>query len=154
MKKLVIYSNQAMFYATNFSVGVNIFFELNKYLAMMMNKLGADYRPTITEIHHFTKKDAPSVTAITLAEGILKAFPKYNSWINQPTETENLLPILSRREADVKGTHIVQWDAPIDAIHITHEAHSRDGFALGAIKAAEWLIDKKGVYTMSDLLKI
>lgn len=147
--KLCENSNGSFIYASNFSVGVNLFFEINEYVAKMM-KPWKDYIPYVEEIHHLQKKDAPSGTAITIAEGILK-FNDKDSW-KLDTSNENELNIIAKREEDVKGTHIVQYDSQIDSISLKHEAHSREGFALGAILAAEWLQNKKGVYTMKDVL--
>lgn len=145
--------NGSFIYASNFSVGVNLFFELNKTLAQLMTK-HKEYLPSIEEIHHTQKKDAPSGTAITLAEQIL-AHSDYLNWFltNENTDTRTQqLPLTAKRVGDVKGTHTINYDSSIDSIRITHEAHSRQGFALGALLAAEWLTDKKGVYTMRDVL--
>jgi len=144
--------NQSLFYATNFSLGVNIFFELNKTLAKMMSK-HAEYKASITEIHHTKKKDAPSGTAITLAEGLISAHDGYHTYeTNIPEHSSQILPITAIREADVPGTHTVNYTSDVDQISITHEAFSRKGFALGAVLAAEFLIGKKGIFTMNHLL--
>lgn len=140
------------FYASNFSLGVNIFFHINKILANIMSK-HSGYRATITETHHTEKKDAPSGTAITLAEDLIKALEPVKSWVNEYTEVENLLPIVSLRKEHVPGTHVVRYTSDIDDIEIKHIAHSRTGFALGAIMVAEWLSDKKGIFGMNDFLK-
>jgi len=143
---------QSLFYATNFSLGVNIFFELNKVLAKMMSK-HAEYKASITEIHHTKKKDAPSGTAITLAEGILSEHSGYHSFETNASElSSEILPITAIREADVPGTHTIQYTSEVDKISITHEAFSRKGFALGAVLAAEFLIGKQGIFTMNHLL--
>jgi len=144
--------NKALFYATNFSLGVNIFFELNKVLAKMMSK-HAEYKASITEIHHTKKKDAPSGTAITLAEGILSEHSGYQSFETNISEHfSEILPITAIREADVPGTHTIQYASDVDKISITHEAFSRKGFAIGAVLAAEFLIGKQGIFTMNHLL--
>lgn len=145
--------NGSFIYASNFSVGVNLFFELNKTLAQLMAK-HSDYIPSIEEIHHTQKKDAPSGTAISLAEQIV-ANSEYTRWglIEDNREIEQQqLPITAIRKGDVKGAHTVCYDSAVDSIQIKHQAHSREGFALGAILASEWLADKKGVYSMRDVL--
>jgi 4-hydroxy-tetrahydrodipicolinate reductase len=144
--------NKALFYATNFSLGVNIFFELNKVLASIMSK-HSEYKASITEIHHTKKKDAPSGTAITLAEGLLSEHAGYHSFeTNSLDHAAQILPITAIREADVPGTHSIQYTSTVDQLTITHEAFSRKGFALGAVLAAEFLIGKKGIFTMKHLL--
>jgi len=143
--------NGSFIYASNFSVGVNLFFELNQQLAKMMAKY-KDYLVSIEEIHHTQKKDAPSGTAITLAEGIIKNSDYTNWQLNEAGKME--IPITAKRIEDVKGTHRIFYTSPIDTISIKHQAHSRDGFALGAILAAEWLLGKKGVFTMKDVLDL
>jgi 4-hydroxy-tetrahydrodipicolinate reductase len=142
----------AFIYASNFSLGVNIFFELNEILAKMMTKL-EDYKVDIEEIHHTKKLDAPSGTAITLAEGVIKNHSQYSNW-KLDESTENTLPITAKRIPDVPGTHIITYKSDIDTIKIEHEAHSRQGFALGAVIAAEWIIGKTGVFTMKDVLSL
>jgi 4-hydroxy-tetrahydrodipicolinate reductase len=151
MVKLCENRNGSFIYASNFSVGVNLFFSINEYAAKLM-KPWKDYGVSIEEIHHLQKKDAPSGTAITIAEGILKHSDKKDWKLN--TSEENILNITAKREEDVKGTHTVSYDSFIDTISLKHEAHSREGFALGAILAAEWLQDKKGIFTMKDVLGI
>ena len=151
MLKLCESNNGSFIYASNFSVGVNLFFSMNEYLAKLMRPW-KDYEVSVQEIHHTEKKDAPSGTAITLAEGILK-YSENESWKLDGQDADELA-ISAKRLADVKGTHIVKYDSEIDSIHLKHEAHSREGFALGALLAAEWLQNKKGVYTMKDVLKI
>jgi 4-hydroxy-tetrahydrodipicolinate reductase len=140
----------ALFYASNFSIGVNIFFALNTYLARMMDQQ-VSYGVRLEEIHHTEKLDAPSGTAITLAEGILEETERYSNWVNEPTQSPDTLEIHSRREPQVPGTHHVTWQSPIDSITISHVANSREGFARGALHAAHWLKDKKGYFTMKDL---
>lgn len=142
----------AFIYASNFSLGVNIFFELNEILAKMMTKL-EDYKVDIEEIHHTKKLDTPSGTAITLAEGVIKNHSQYSNW-KLDQSTENTLPITAKRIPDVPGTHIITYKSDIDTIKIEHEAHSRQGFALGAVIAAEWIIGKTGVFTMKDVLSL
>ena len=139
-------------YASNFSLGVNIFFELNEKLAKMMSNL-EQYEISLEEIHHTKKLDAPSGTAITLAEGIIKNTNKEN-WALNVTNNKTEIPIIAKRIDDVPGTHSIEYKSATDTIEIKHTAHSRDGFALGAVVAAEWLVGKKGVFTMKDVLGI
>ena len=153
------YCNQqqgAFFYASNFSIGVNIFFRLNQYLASMI-KAYPNYQPTLEEIHHIHKKDAPSGTAITLAEAIVHTLPNLQEWImadqNSERPSNHSLPITSVRKDEIPGTHIVSYSSDIDDIVISHTAHSRKGFALGAVLVAEWIRNKKGVFTMDDFLQ-
>ena len=141
----------AFIYASNFSLGVNIFFELNQQLAKMMASLNA-YNVSIEEIHHTQKLDAPSGTAITLAEGIIKN-SDYQKWEMEANAT-NTVSITSKRIGTVPGTHTITYDSDVDDIQIKHTAHSREGFALGAIIAAEWIVGKTGVFTMKDVLNI
>ncbi|WP_339696890.1 4-hydroxy-tetrahydrodipicolinate reductase [uncultured Marixanthomonas sp.] len=144
--------NARFIYASNFSVGVNLFFSINDYVANLMAPWN-EYDVSVEEIHHTQKKDAPSGTAITIAEGIIKHTNKEN-WTLEET-SEKTIPITAKREGDVKGTHSVEYSSKIDTISIKHEAHTRDGFAKGAILAAEWLAKKEsGVYTMKDVLGI
>lgn len=142
--------NGAFISASNFSLGVNIFFELNAHLAKMMRNL-EQYEISIEEIHHTKKLDAPSGTAITLAEGIIENTKK-ESWALGVTTNENVIPITAKRFDEVPGTHTVAYKSDVDTIEIKHTAHSRDGFALGAVIAAEWLVGKTGVFTMKDVL--
>lgn len=138
-------------YGSNFSLGVNIFFELNTHLAKIMAHLD-DYKVSMEEIHHTQKLDAPSGTAITLAESIIDN-STYNSWtLDTPKEGE--IPITAIRQDSVPGTHSVFYDSPIDQLKIKHTAHSRNGFALGAVLAAEWIQGKKGVFSMKDVLNL
>lgn len=141
------------FYASNYSVGVNLFFHLNKILARIMNNF-PDYAVTMEEIHHTEKKDAPSGTAITLAEGVIDHLDRANKWINEDSQTAGELPIISKRIENVPGTHTVDYSTKIDTIEIKHTAHTREGFAEGAVIAAEWLKGKQGVFGMDDMLKI
>lgn len=144
-------NNGGFIYASNFSVGVNIFFELNKQLAKMMQGL-KDYNVSMTEVHHIHKLDAPSGTAITLAEGILEHSDK-TDWVLDAEENDKI-SIKAEREGEVPGTHIINYGSQVDEITIKHKAHNRNGFALGAIIAAEWLKDKTGVYSMKDVLNL
>lgn len=146
-------NNTAFFYASNFSLGVNLFFQLNRQLAKMMQPFN-EYKVMMNEIHHTRKLDAPSGTAITLAEGVMAEIPEINAWKNDEDVNENELPILSFREGDVPGTHEVIYDSAIDRLSIKHEAKSRKGFAQGAVIAAEFLKGKKGFFGMNDLLNI
>lgn len=141
------------FYASNFSIGVNIFFRLNKYLAKMMDNF-RDYKIFIEETHHIHKLDAPSGTAITLAEEIIKNHSAYRSWkLYQGEELgEDVLPVAAKRIGEVPGIHGVTYKSAVDEIEIRHSAFSREGFAQGAVFAAEFLFGKKGVYGMDDLL--
>ena len=140
------------FYASNYSLGVNLFFKVNEYLAKMMNGF-PEYEIEMDEIHHSEKKDAPSGTAISLAEGILKNVTRKKSWVNKKTKKAEEIYIGSFRIDQVPGTHVVKYESPMDDIEIKHTAHSRDGFALGAVLVAEWAQNKKGVLSMDDFLK-
>ena len=151
MIKLCENRNGSFIYASNFSIGVNLFFSINEYVSNLMEPW-KDYQVSIEEVHHNQKLDIPSGTAVTLAEGIIRNSDKKN-WELNGTEAENI-NITAKRINDIKGTHIINYDSNIDTILIKHEAHSRDGFALGAILAAEWLADKKGIFTMKDVLQI
>jgi len=149
--KLCEDSNGSLIYASNFSIGVNLFFNLNEKFAELMRPW-KEYEVSISEIHHTQKKDAPSGTAISIAEGILKHSDKIEWKLDGTKEDE--ISISAARIDDVKGTHIVSFASEVDTISIKHEAHSRDGFAIGAILAAEWLQTKKGVFSMKDVLEI
>ena len=151
-------SNSALLSATNFSIGVQITFHLNKELARVMSKF-PEYTASIEEVHHTAKLDKPSGTAITLAEGILENAPGLRSWKldeerQNENENENELSIIALRLPDVPGTHTVRYTSEIDTIELKHEAHNRKGFAAGAIRAAEFLYGKSGVYTMKDVLNL
>ncbi len=141
----------AFLYASNFSIGVNIFFELNKKLASLMASF-PEYAVEMREIHHTQKKDAPSGTAITLAEQILANIPSLKTWINEQSEETGVLPILSERKDPAPGTHLVKYHSSIDDIEIIHTAHNREGFAGGAVLAAEFIQNKKGIFSMNDVL--
>jgi 4-hydroxy-tetrahydrodipicolinate reductase len=153
VENLTAEHNGAFFYASNYSIGVNIFFKVNEFLAKLMNET-SDYQVSLEEIHHTEKKDAPSGTAITLAEGIIRNVNNINRWhLNgQTPETEQSLPISAKRIDPAPGTHIIRYSSEIDQIEISHTAHSRQGFALGAILVAEWIQGKKGVLSMDDFL--
>lgn len=152
IKSLVDEHQSAFFYASNYSIGVNIFFAVNRYLAAIMNRFD-NYDVSLKEIHHTQKLDAPSGTAITLAEGIIEKINRKNQWINEPSGEDADLGIISERIADDPGTHIITYTSDVDQITLKHQAHSRLGFALGAVLAAEWLVGKQGCFGMSDLLK-
>ena len=145
--------NGTLLYASNFSVGVNVFFELNKKLAQLMGRLNG-YGVSMEEIHHTQKKDAPSGTAITLAEQILQEIPRKTKWVNEVTDNENDLSIISKRVDPAPGTHSIKYSSAIDDIEIIHTAHNRTGFATGAVLAAEFIVGKKGIFTMKDVLNI
>ncbi len=145
--------NGALIYASNFSIGVNLFFEFNSFLAKLMSQ-HQDYNIMIEEIHHTAKKDAPSGTAITLAEQILKYSNYKKSWVNYASENREELGIISKRTDPVPGTHKIKYSSDIDEIELIHTAHSRKGFAAGAVLAAEYIYGKKGIFTMKDVLRI
>jgi len=153
IEKLALESNGTFFYASNFSIGVNIFFKVNEFLAKLINESGG-YKASIEEIHHTAKKDAPSGTAITLAEGIINSISGLSDWhlSENVAETEQSIQITSKRIDPAPGTHIISYESEIDTIEISHTAHSRQGFALGAILVAEWIQGKKGVLSMDDFL--
>ncbi len=144
-------NNGSLLYASNYSVGVNIFFEVNKRLAQLMNQHD-DYEVSMTEIHHTEKKDAPSGTAITLAEQIIENIARKKQWVNKTSLSPEELLIISERIDPAPGTHMVKYSSAIDDIEIIHTAHNRKGFATGAILAAEFLHNKKGVFSMKDVL--
>jgi 4-hydroxy-tetrahydrodipicolinate reductase len=150
IKKLCAENNGSLFHATNFSLGVNLFFKVNTYLAELMNKYN-DYEVSMEEIHHIHKLDKPSGTAITLAEQIISKIDKKKKWSIEKSDPENLF-IHDIREGEVPGTHIIKYQSEVDDIEIMHKAHNRKGFALGAVIAAEFLNGKKGIYTMSDII--
>lgn len=145
--------NTAFLYASNFSIGVNLFFKLNKIAAKLMGKFNEQYPVYLDETHHIHKIDAPSGTAISLAEDIIQEIPQYTSWDLDPKEPQQLR-INAHREKEVPGTHEITYASPIDEIKLTHKANSREGFALGAIIAAEWLQNKTGIFTMEDVLNL
>ncbi|NBW27083.1 MAG: 4-hydroxy-tetrahydrodipicolinate reductase [Flavobacteriaceae bacterium] len=151
MVQLCNEKNSAFISSSNFSLGVNIFFELNAYLAKIMSKF-EDYKVGIEEIHHTQKLDAPSGTAISLAKGVIEN-SDYNSWTLENPKSDDIL-IDAKRIENVPGTHTVSYNSNVDLIEIKHLAHNREGFALGAVIAAEWIVGKHGVYTMKDVLEI
>lgn len=140
----------SLLWASNFSIGVNLFFMLNEYLASLMSHQPA-YSASVHEVHHIHKKDAPSGTAISIAEGIVHQHPHYPHWVYDQDQPGHL-KITSDRVGEVPGIHEVQYQSNVDAIQIRHEAFSRDGFALGAVKAAEWLTGKKGFFSIRDMM--
>ncbi len=144
-------NNGAFIYASNYSLGVNIFFQINEYLAKIMNN-HSEYSVAMEEIHHTQKLDAPSGTAITLAEGIIKHTNKEKWTLEAPEANE--IPIRAKRIDAVPGTHTVRYESEIDSISMTHTANSREGFALGAVVAAEWIVGKSGIFTMKDVLNL
>lgn len=152
IEKLTLSCNGAFFYASNFSIGVNLFFKLNQQLARVMNNF-PHYDVSIDEVHHLEKKDAPSGTAISLAEGIMKEISAKKKWVKKESKNPEDLPITSFRIDQVPGTHLVKYSSAIDDIEIRHIAHSREGFARGAVMVAEWLPGKKGVLGMEDFLQ-
>ncbi|MFZ4633169.1 MAG: 4-hydroxy-tetrahydrodipicolinate reductase [Saprospiraceae bacterium] len=143
--------NSAFIWASNFSVGVNLFFALNQQLAQLMAS-HPEYHPHLTEVHHVHKRDAPSGTAISLATQIMAHHPRITHWETEDTDDPHALSIQSIRDGEVPGTHRAAWKSAIDTITIEHEAHSREVFAAGALLAAKWLHGKRGVYTMADVL--
>ena len=144
--------NQTFFYASNYSIGVNLFFKLNRDLAKMMNKF-PDYNVKVEETHHTKKVDAPSGTAITITEGLIENIERKNKWEEEKENSDNSIAVKSFREGNVPGNHKIIYESEFDEIMIEHDAKSRKGFALGAVLAAEFIADKKGYYTMNDLLK-
>lgn len=153
MEKLCRARTGSFIYSSNYSVGVNIFFEINKRLAALMAP-HKDYEVQVTETHHTQKKDAPSGTAITIAEQILELLGRKKLWVNHISDNPQELEIISERIDPAAGTHKVKYSSTIDDIEIIHTAHSREGFALGAVIAAEYIRDKKGVFNMKDVLNL
>lgn len=153
LDKMTLAHDGAFFYASNYSIGVNIFFKVNQFLAKLMAEQN-DYKVSMEEVHHTEKKDAPSGTAITLAEGILEQITQLKTWklSEEVSAREQVLPITAKRIDPAPGTHIIRYQSAIDDIEISHTAHSRQGFALGAVLVAEWIKDKKGVLSMDDFL--
>ena len=150
IEKICSQKNGSLFHATNFSLGVNLFFKLNSYLAELMNKY-TDYDVSMEEIHHIHKLDKPSGTAITLANQIIDKINRKKKWSIDEQSSETLY-IKDVREGEVPGTHIIKYKSNIDDVEIMHKAHNRKGFALGAVIAAEFLQNKKGIYTMNDII--
>lgn len=151
VEKFVTEKKGSFLYASNFSIGVNIFFEVNKKLAQLMAHHG-DYEVILEEIHHTQKKDTPSGTAITLAEQVLKEIKRKKQWINELSDNPEDLEIISQREDPAPGTHKVKYSSAVDDIEIIHTAHNRKGFASGALLAAEFISDKKGIFSMKEVL--
>ncbi|MER3470008.1 MAG: 4-hydroxy-tetrahydrodipicolinate reductase [Chitinophagaceae bacterium] len=152
-KDYCIEKNSAFLHASNFSVGVNIFFKVNELLAKLM-ATQPNYEVTVKEVHHTAKKDAPSGTAVTIAEQIMANLPRKKSWVNNKSSNADELSIISERIDPAPGTHYVRYTSDIDDIEIIHTAHNRKGFALGAVLAAEFIAGKKGVFTMNDVLSL
>lgn len=153
VEALALAKGGAFFWSSNYSIGVNIFFQLNKMLAKLLSPQ-KQYSVSTTEIHHTEKKDSPSGTAITIAEGLIENLEGKDKWVNNELAAENEIAIWSAREGKIPGTHLVKYISDIDQIEISHIAHGREGFALGAVIAAEWIVDKKGVFGMNELLAI
>jgi 4-hydroxy-tetrahydrodipicolinate reductase len=151
VKKYCSSNGGAFLYSSNYSIGVNIFFELNKQLALLMASHN-EYDIQVTEIHHTQKKDAPSGTAITLAKQVLEKINRKKNWVNHITDKREELEIISERIDPSPGTHLVKYSSPIDEIEIIHRAHNRMGFATGAVLAAEFIKGKKGIFSMKDVL--
>jgi 4-hydroxy-tetrahydrodipicolinate reductase len=151
IKDLCEERNGTLIYSSNYSIGVNLFFELNKQLAQLMQPYNS-YDVSMTEVHHTEKKDAPSGTAISLAEQILAQIGRKNKWVNAASENSNELVIQSERIDPAPGTHMVKYSSEVDDIEIIHTAHTRIGFASGAVLAAEFAFEKKGIFTMKDVL--
>lgn len=156
VKEYVSKHNGSLLYASNFSIGVNIFFDINKRLAKLMST-HPEYHAKIEETHHLQKIDAPSGTAVTIANDILFQNENLSSWVHEknkaPITNNGQLGVTSYRKEGVPGTHVVTYSSDIDTIELTHTAHNRKGFGLGAVIAAEWLVNKKGIYTMQDVIK-
>lgn len=153
VKQQCLVLNQTLFYASNFSLGINLFFELNRKLAQLMNG-HEEYDVSIEETHHTAKQDSPSGTAIVLANDIIKYLSHKESWINEMNDIKSELSIKSQRIEDTIGTHIITYSSPMDEIEIKHSSFNRKAFAIGALAAAEWIIAKKGVYHMKDMMKL
>lgn len=152
LKKEIDETGKTLFWSSNFSLGVNIFMAVNKYLAAIMNQF-PNYNVEMTEVHHTQKLDAPSGTAITLAEGILENLNRKTSWVKETETKPEEMAIKSIREGQVPGIHTIRYESEVDSIEITHDAKSREGFALGAVVAAEFTAGKKGLLGMGDMLK-
>ena len=145
--------NKTLFWSSNFSLGVNVFFKVNEMLAKIMNNLN-DYNPSMQEVHHIHKLDAPSGTAISLAQGIISNIERLDSWTLLPQQKEKALPIEAIRRGEVPGIHTIKYDSSVDFIEITHSLKGRQGLALGSVVAAEFIKGKKGYYSIDDLLNI
>jgi 4-hydroxy-tetrahydrodipicolinate reductase len=151
IKERVNKENLSLLYATNFSIGVHLVFALNEQLAKWMKNF-PQYEPSIEEIHHTAKLDAPSGTGITMAEGILKHISRKKSWVNRSSQQPEELALTSIREENVPGTHSISYVSDVDTIELKHTAHNRSGFALGAVEAAEWLVAHPGIHSMQEFL--
>ncbi|MDR2823831.1 MAG: 4-hydroxy-tetrahydrodipicolinate reductase [Prevotellaceae bacterium] len=152
LKKEINERGYTLFWASNFSLGVNIFFALNAYLAKIMNNFPS-YDVMLEEVHHVHKQDAPSGTAITLAENILQQIDRKKTWVHESAKNPDEIAIFSIREGEVSGIHSILYESGVDSIILTHEAKNRDGFALGAVVAAEFTLGKKGLFGMNDIMK-
>ncbi len=153
-EKFCLEHHGALLWASNFSVGVNLFFALNRYLARLMDER-SEYAPAVTEIHHIHKLDAPSGTALTLVQDLIALTDRHSGWALSPTPSKpGEIPVTALREGEVPGTHSIVWSGPSDEIRLEHRAHSRAGFAAGAVLAAQWLVERRGVFTMNDVLGI
>ena len=152
LKKEIEEGGKTLFWSSNFSIGVNIFMAVNKHLAAIMNQF-PNYNVEMTEVHHTQKLDAPSGTAITLAEGIFENLDRKSAWVKETETKPTEMAIKSIREGQVSGIHTIRYESEVDSIEITHDAKSREGFALGAVVAAEFTAGKKGLLGMQDLLK-
>lgn len=153
IEKICKENDGTFLYASNFSIGVNLFFKLNKFLAKLMNPQ-AQYTPSMVEVHHTHKKDSPSGTAITLAEGIINGHDQYSAWKNETKTAKDEISISSERLGEIPGTHKITYKSEVDQISIEHEAYSRDGFVQGAVLVAEWLPSQKGIVKIDDFLKL
>lgn len=153
LRKYCLEHDQAFFYASNFNLGMNLFFKVNEYMAKIMNQY-SDYDVEIEETHHVHKVDAPSGTAVTLAENLISEIKRKNKWKKEKREAEDEIPVKSIREDEVPGIHRVMYSSSFDEIELKHAAKSREGFALGAVMAAEFIHGKQGIYSMDDLLNI
>lgn len=151
VKEMCDKGEATFFWTSNFSLGVNIFFALNRYLASLMEGF-PQYHPSMTEIHHIHKLDHPSGTAITLAEGIMAKDDAVKGWTEAENSPADMLQVTALREGEVPGTHIINWESDVDSVTIEHKAKSREGFALGAVVAAEWTAGRKGFLTMDELM--
>lgn len=151
VRQYAIANNKSFLFSPNYSIGVNIFFELNRQLARIMNDY-SDYDVVVEEIHHTEKKDSPSGTGLFAALDILSSIERKREWVNEPADSPDKLSIISKREPHVPGTHTVTYKSDIDEISLQHTAHSRAGFAAGALLAAEWLHSRKGAFSMRDVL--
>lgn len=151
VKSLCEAHNSTILWSSNFSLGVNLFFAINRKVSALMGEI-EEYTPYMTEIHHIHKLDHPSGTAVTLAEQIVDATPRLDGWSEEPSNQGNTLIVNHVREGEVPGTHIIRWDSSVDAIILEHQAKSREGFALGAVMAAEWASARKGWLTIDEFI--